>query len=93
MKRRLERRYGLGHLHFITSSCYDRRPLLGTPRARDGFLEILSEVRDQFDFALVGYVVMPEHIHLLISEPSIGNPSVVNESTEEASFACVVEGA
>ncbi len=28
MKRRLERRYGLHHLHFITCSCYPRMPLL-----------------------------------------------------------------
>jgi len=50
-------------------------PLLGTERARHLFLKILSEVRVRYDFALIGYVVMPEHIHLLISEPNVGNPS------------------
>jgi REP element-mobilizing transposase RayT len=68
----LERRYGGGQLHFITCSCYWRMPLLGTARARDCFLTILSEVRERYDFALLGYVVMPEHIHLLISEPRVG---------------------
>ncbi|HYB60926.1 MAG TPA: transposase [Methylomirabilota bacterium] len=77
MKKRLERRYGLGHLHFITFSCYRRLPLLGAERARDEFLRILNEIRDRYGFALLGYVVMPEHVHLLISEPSVGNPSVV----------------
>jgi len=75
MKQRLRRRYGLGQLHFITCSCYRRAPLLGRERARYLFLKILSEVRERFDFALIGYVVMPEHIHLLISEPNVGNPS------------------
>ena len=75
MKQRLRRRYGLGQLHFITCSCYRRTPLLGTERARDLFLKALSEVRERYDFALIGYVVMPEHIHLLISEPNVGNPS------------------
>jgi REP-associated tyrosine transposase len=75
MKQRLERRYGSGDLHFITCSCYRRMPLLGTARARDCFLKILNEVRNQYDFGLFGFVVMPEHIHLLISEPNIGNPS------------------
>ncbi|HXM24177.1 MAG TPA: transposase [Terriglobales bacterium] len=28
-------------------------------------------------FVVVGYVVMPEHIHLLLSEPEIGTPSTV----------------
>lgn len=73
----LERRYGLGDLHFITCSCYRRLPFLTTDRARDCFLEILHEVRNRYDFALLGYVVMPEHIHLLISEPNRGDPSTV----------------
>jgi hypothetical protein len=50
---------------------------LGTPQARDCFLRILSEVRERYDFALLGYVVMPEHIHLLINEPRVGTPSTV----------------
>jgi REP element-mobilizing transposase RayT len=76
-KNRLERRYGQRHLHFITCSCYQRRALLGTARKRDAFLKILDEVRTRYEFLLVGYVVMPEHIHLLISEPKIGTPSTV----------------
>ena len=77
MKHRLERRYGLGHLHFITCSCYRRRPLLGDERARTLFLRILAEVRDRYDFALIGYVVMLEHIHLLMGEPRRGTPTTV----------------
>ena len=77
IKHCLERRYGLGHLHFITCSCYRRKPLLATPRARDLFLKILADVRHRYDFALLGYVVMPEHIHLLISEPNVRDPSDV----------------
>jgi putative transposase len=77
MKNRLERRYGFGHLHFITCSCYRRLPLLRSVRRRDLLLRILDEVRTRYEFLLVGYVVMPEHIHLLISEPRIGTPSTV----------------
>jgi putative transposase len=77
MKNPLERRYGQHHLHFITCSCYQRRPLLATPRNRDAFLKVLDEVRTRYQFLLLGYVVMPEHIHLLISEPKIGTPSTV----------------
>lgn len=83
MRRRLERRYDLGHLHFITCSCYRRMPLLDAAKARDRFLKILSEVRERFDFALWGFVVMPEHIHLLISEPAIGDPSAVMKALKQ----------
>ena len=77
LKYPLERRYGQRHLHFITCSCYRRLPLLGTARKRDLFLKILNQVRTRYEFFLAGYVVMPEHIHLLISEPTIGTPSTV----------------
>jgi putative transposase len=71
----LKRYYGKADLHFITFSCYRRLPLLKTARARDLFVEELGRVRDEMGFRLVGYVVMPEHVHLLISEPNQGTPS------------------
>ena len=74
---RLKRCYGGGYLHFITSSCYHRRPVLGTAARRSLFLEILEQVRRRYGFVVVGYVVMPEHFHLLISEPEKGTPSTV----------------
>jgi len=77
MPKGLERRYGHGHLHFITFSCYRRLPLLKSVRARNLVMEILGEIRARYRFSLVGYVVMPEHVHLLVGEPRLGTPSVV----------------
>ncbi len=77
MQNPLERRYGQGDLHFITFSCIHRRPLLGAPQARDSFVHILHEVRVRYMFQLIGYAVMPEHVHLLVSEPNKGDPSKV----------------
>ncbi len=73
----LRRVYGFGHLHFITFSCYRRLPLLGSARARNVFVQALGRVRDEYSFKLAGYVVMPEHVHLLVSEPPRGTPSTV----------------
>jgi putative transposase len=73
----LKRYYGAGHLHFITCSCYQRRAWLRTPRRRDLFLRILEHIRQKYRFVVPGYVVMPEHFHLLISEPQVGDPSLV----------------
>ncbi|HVV72706.1 MAG TPA: transposase [Verrucomicrobiae bacterium] len=69
MTRGLVRYQQAGDLHFITFSCYDRRPYLGTETARDLFEESLESMRLRYGFFLTGYVVMPEHVHLLISEP------------------------
>jgi len=73
----LHRTYGAHHLHFITCSCYRRLPFLDTAHSRDRFLSILEQTRQQYRFVVVGYVVMPEHIHLLLSEPEVGTPSTV----------------
>ena len=56
-------------LHFITFSCYRRRPKLGTAESRDAFERSLERVRRQYSLYVTGYVVMPEHVHLLLSEP------------------------
>jgi putative transposase len=64
-------------LHFITFSCYRRHALLGSARRRDLLLKVLEQVRRRYQSVVVGYVVMPEHIHLLISEPERKNPSIV----------------
>ena len=77
MPQGLQRIYGQGHLHFITFSCYRRLPLLKSARARDLFVRELARVRKQLGFGLIGYVVMPEHVHLLMSEPPRGTPSMV----------------
>jgi putative transposase len=73
----LHRTYGAHHLHFITNSCYRRLPLLASARARDRFLSIFERTRRKYRFVVIGYVVMPEHIHLLITEPEVGSPSTV----------------
>jgi putative transposase len=77
MPKNLKRYYGKRHLHFITCTCYRRLPLLGSVRAKNAFVKILGEVRERCGFLLVGYVVMPNHIHVLISEPVKGTPSTV----------------
>ncbi len=75
--------YGAGYLHFITTSSYRRKAWLGTPSRRDLFLRILEETRRRYGFVVVGYVVMPEHIHLLISEPDRGKPSTVMQVVKQ----------
>jgi putative transposase len=77
MRNPLKRHYGQGDLHFVTFSCYRRRLLLGTIRARDRFVKVLEEVRCRHGFRLVGYVVMPEHVHLFLSEAAKKSPSEI----------------
>ena len=56
-------------LHFITFSCYRRLPYLQRAEAKR-LLEIaLEETRARYGSLVFGYVVMPEHVHFLVSEP------------------------
>jgi putative transposase len=58
-----------GSFHFVTFSCYRRLPNLGTESARNLFERSLESMRKRYSFVVCGYVVMPEHVHLLVSEP------------------------
>ena len=83
MPQGLYRIYGAHHLHFITCSCYRRQPELGWAWRRDLFLQLLEEARCKYRFVVHGYVVMPEHFHLLMNEPQVGDPSVVMKVVKE----------
>jgi len=78
----LKRYYGAGHLHFITCSCYHRQPWLGSAYRRDLLLGVLEQMRQRYSFVVAGYVVMPEHFHLLISEPQEVTPSTVIQAVK-----------
>jgi putative transposase len=61
-----------GEFHFLTFSCFRRRPYLSPDAARDLFEDALERVRRRYLFVVGGYVVMPEHVHLLVNEPQRG---------------------
>jgi putative transposase len=65
----LKRYQQTGHTHFVTFSGYRRQARFATPTVRDIFEEALERARRHHEFEVIGYVVMPEHVHLLVSEP------------------------
>ena len=71
-------------LHFITFSCYRHQPLLNAPRFRVLFEKVLEQTRRSYGFYVVGYIVMPEHVHMLVSEPERGTLAIVIQSLKQA---------
>jgi len=62
--------------HFVTFCCYHRRPSFTSDASKRIFENALERVRRSFGLHIYGYVVMPEHVHLLLSEPERpDNPS------------------
>lgn len=80
----LKRFHQTGQLHFITFSCYRRRQKLGAPASRGVFERALEQARRQYSFFISGYVVMPEHVHLLLSEPETALLSRAIQSLKQA---------
>jgi putative transposase len=58
-----------GQLHFLTFSGYGRKAKLARAHSCAIFVASLEQVRQQYGLRVYGYVVMPEHVHLLVSEP------------------------
>jgi len=65
----LTRYHHTGQSHFVTFCCYHRDSFFASDASRPVFESALERVRRSFRLRVYGYVVMPEHIHLLVSEP------------------------
>jgi len=65
----LSRYQNCGDLHFITFNCYQRRPYFRDSPACALFENALEDVRGRYRLAVLGYVIMPEHVLLLVNEP------------------------
>src|ERR1700674_3153967 len=65
----LRRFHQSGQSHFLTFSCYRRQANLSSPATYDLFVQCLEDMRRRFAMCMYGYVVMPEHVHLLVIEP------------------------
>jgi putative transposase len=69
--------YGLNHLHYLTTSTYRRARLFDSERFQRNFITVLGGLRAQLGFRMVGYVLMPEHFHLLIWPSDMANPTQI----------------
>jgi len=55
-----------GHAHFLTYSCHQRLPLLSSDRSRRWVIEAFETVRQARSIQLWAYVIMPEHVHVIL---------------------------
>ena len=83
MPRGLRRTHETRDLHFITFSCYHRQPLLASANTKHLFELSLEKSRRRYKFCITGYVIMPEHVHLLISEPESGTLASAVQSIKQ----------
>jgi putative transposase len=65
-RRKLHRIEAIGDVRFLTFSCFHRLPLFDNDAIKDAFVEVLDSARARTCFRLIAWVVMPEHVHLMI---------------------------
>lgn len=65
--RRIEEPHGA---RFLTFSCYQRLTLFGTSVIRDAFAEHMLRVAGEARLRFFAWVIMPEHVHLVVSQPT-----------------------
>ena len=74
--------YGLNHLHYLTTSTYRRARLFDSLRFKDRWVVTLGELREELKFRIIGYVLMPDHFHVLIWPTPERNPSRIMQKLE-----------
>ncbi len=88
------RRYEIpGHARFLTFSCFGRQPFFDDRAVRDVFADQLMTTRLRMGFKLHAWVVMPEHVHLLVRpDLSMGSISKVLMSLKRRVATKVLKG-
>jgi len=66
MPRDLKRHDEPGHTHFWTISCHRRLTFFWNDALKQVVVDGLQRLQRQFRVCLIGYVVMPEHVHVLV---------------------------
>jgi len=71
-RRKLRRIEEATHARYLTFSCEKRLPLFSNDRIKDAFVEQLTLTRSRLQFQLFAWVIMPEHVHLLMQTGDAG---------------------
>jgi putative transposase len=88
---KLHHYYGLNHLHLLTRSTYRRTRLYDSERFKNHWVDTLGELRQELGFRIVGYVLMPEHFHLLLWPGKAVSPSLILHKLEDRTALFVLK--
>ena len=85
------RHYELNHLHYITTSTYRRMRLFDSKLFKDRWVATLDELREELKFRIVGYVLMPEHFHVLVWPTAEANPSQIVQRLKDGTALFILK--
>ena len=85
--------HNTGHTHFVTFTCFHRGEGFAMALPRQEFERCLERIRRQYRMCVYGYVVMPNHVHLLVSETGCATLAVAIKSLKQGVSRKLINGA
>lgn len=76
--------------HYVTTVCFNRVPVFKSDTACELFIQALSQTREHCSFKLIGYVIMPDHAHLILN-PVNRDISVVMRRLKSTSARLILD--
>ncbi|MFY9609589.1 MAG: transposase [Blastocatellia bacterium] len=67
MARKWSNRNLPGALHFLTGNIASRLPIFEQAACCGAFIDVCSTLKERWPFKLISYVLMPDHIHLIVN--------------------------
>jgi len=58
-----------GAARFVTFSCHKEYPLLKDDSAKELLISEIKSARKKYNFKVIGYAIMPNHVHLVLIPP------------------------
>ena len=79
-----------GHAHFTTINVYKRIHILENYKFCDLIIENLEYYRKKFQYKLLGYVILPDHLHMIVIPNSRTKYSdVIRDFKKGTAFAVI----
>jgi REP element-mobilizing transposase RayT len=60
--------------YHIVSQCIEWRDMMSEDHFKECFLEVLRRSKEKYDYKLISFCIMPNHIHLIIHTTQSGAP-------------------
>ena len=72
-----------GHIYYVTTVVYNRLPIFVRPSFITPLLDSLNFYRYKQQFRLLGYVIMPDHLHLIVWPYGVPTISIIMRDFKE----------
>ncbi len=80
MPSRLKRYDEPGHIHFWTISCHRQLDFFHHDDIKQIVIDALAQLKTKFGICLIGYVIMPDHVHVLMYPHAKGSDTPIDIS-------------